>query len=114
MKGGLRFSAALISFTIRKQRPNKQNNKANPPTRSADGDQGSERQENEIRGCALLLLLRIAFVEVNVKKPEESGQSARQRVEMEMSDECSDSEKLNHRKDGFGESDRLCLYFLHI
>jgi hypothetical protein len=62
-----------------------------------------------------LVLLRIAFaVEVNVKKPKKSRQSAQQRIEMEMSDECSDSEKLNHREDGVGESDRLCLYFLHI
>ena len=106
----LRCSAALISFTIRKQRPNEQNNKADPPARKANGDQSPERQENEIRGCVLLFLLRIAvIVEVNVKKPKESGQSAQQRVEMEISNDCSDREKLNHREDGFGESCRRFL-----
>lgn len=110
MKGRLKTSAALISFTIRNKRPNHRNNKANPPARSADGDQSPECHKNEIRCGGHLVLLRIAFaVEVNIKKPKESRQNAEQRIEMEMSDECSDSEKLNHREDGFGES---CRNFL--
>lgn len=109
------MNTLLFSFASGEKLPHNQNNQTYPPTRKADGDQSLERQENEFRGCTLLFLLRKAvIVEVNVKKPEESGQSAQQRVEMEMDDDGFDSEILNHRKDSFGESDRLCLYFLHI
>ena len=109
------MNTLLFSFASGEKLPHNQNNQTDPPTRKANGNQGRNCHEDEIGACVHLVLLRIAFaVEVNVKKPDEFRQNAEQRIEMEMSNDRSDSEKLNHREDGVGESDRLCLCFLHI
>ena len=106
------MNALLFSFASGEKLPHNQNNQTDPPTRKADGDQSPERQENEIRGSGHLVLLRKAFaVEVNVKKPDEFRQNAEQwiEIEIEMDNDGSDSEILNHWKDGFGET---CHRFL--
>ena len=104
------MNTLLLSFASGEKLPHNQNNQTYPPARKANDNQGRNCHEDEIGACVHLVLLRIAFaVEVNVKKPDEFRQNAEQRIEMEMSDECSDNEKLNHRKDGFGETSRNFL-----
>ena len=98
------MNTLLFSFASGEKLPHNQNNQTYPPARKANDNQGRNCHENETIAFIKFFVLCVFVIAENVKKPEEFGQNAEQWIEMKMDDNSSDSEILNHRSDGVGES----------